>query len=183
MTPRVIGLYSPAPQSGKTSVAAYLERHGYVRVSFAEPLKDMAIVFLRHSGLSKSEAKNAVYSNKTAIVPELGLTVRQLLQTLGTEWGRECLHPNVWTTIWLRRALETLAAGHKVVCDDVRRENEAAAIRSLEGHLWRITRPGIERTTSHASEGALDNYSGFDVHLANSGTLQDLYAHIDALNA
>ena len=40
---KIIGLYSPAPQSGKSTVASELEQRGYVTVPFAETLKLMLI--------------------------------------------------------------------------------------------------------------------------------------------
>lgn len=181
MTPRVIGLYSPAPQSGKTSVARYLERHNYIRVSFADTIKEMTLVLLRHFGFTKAEAKHAVYHDKTILIPEIGLSIRQVLQTLGTEWGRTCLHPDVWCAVWNRRVMEVLAAGHNVIADDVRALNEAAAVRRLNGQLWHITRPGVIRTTSHASEGALDAYDGFDGYLTNDHTLSALHEQITHL--
>lgn len=176
--PPVIGIYAPAPQSGKTTVANYLAEHGYVCVSLAEPIKAMTEVFLHQFGFDAEEATHAVQYAKGTLVPELGLTVRQLLQTLGTEWGRTCLHPDVWVMTWSQRVHALLATGHRVVCDDVRRCNEASAIRIHGGQLWRVTRPSITRTTNHISEGELDTYPDFDVHCVNDGTLAELHRRI-----
>lgn len=176
--PPVIGLYSAAPESGKTTVANYLAQHGYIRVSFADPIKEMTEVLLRQLGFDEEAAARAVRYAKGSVVPELGLTVRQLLQTLGTEWGRTCLHPDVWVMAWSRRTHKLLAEGYRVVCDDVRRPNEASAIRIHGGELWRIHRPGVVRTTTHVSEGSLDTYPDFHAHFINNGTLADLHRRI-----
>lgn len=176
--PPVIGLYSPAPQSGKTTVANYLTRHGFIRISFAEPIKEMTIVLLRQMGMTKSEAKHAVYNDKTIRVPEIGLTVRQVLQTLGTEYGRDYLHPEIWVMSWRRRVTEALDAGHHVVTDDVRAFNEAYAIRNLDGQLWYIDRPGVTRETTHTSEGALDGFEAFDFRLHNHSSITSLHLAI-----
>lgn len=173
--PRVIGLYSPAPQSGKTTVATFLERHGYTRISFADTLKDMTVVLLRSLGFSKAEAKHAVHHAKHTAVQGLGFDVRHMLQTLGTEYGRQCLHPDVWVHAWLSRTSEALAGGHRVICDDMRFPNELDAVRSLSGAAWQVTRSGVVRMTTHASEGSLDAYEHFDFVLRNDGSLSQLH--------
>ena len=38
-----------------------------------------------------------------------------------------------------------------IVISDVRKPDEAAMLRELGGHLWRITRPGSEVQTAHAT--------------------------------
>lgn len=171
--PRIIGLYSDAPQCGKTTVATYLARHNYRRISFAEPLKEMAAALLQNLGYSPAAALYRVHHEKNARIPEIGVTVRHLLQTLGTEWGRECLHPEVWLISWKHRAEKVLAAGHNVVVDDVRFLNEAELLRTLGGDLWRITRPGIAPVTTHSSEGGLDHYT-FDFTIHNNVSLRTL---------
>lgn len=171
--PRILGLYSPAPQSGKTTVANYLIRYGYQRVSFAEPIKEMAAVLLENLGYTPAAASYRAHEDKYARIPEIGVTVRHVLQTLGTEWGRECLHPEVWLISWRHRADRALAAGHNVVVDDVRFLNEAELLRGQGAQLWRITRPGVTSPSSHASEGGLDDYS-FDFNLYNNASLRTL---------
>lgn len=171
--PRIIGLYSDAPQSGKTTVAEYLSRHDYQRISFAEPVKEMAALLLQNLGYAKSAALYRVHNDKSSYVPEIGVTVRHLLQTLGTEFGRDCLHPEVWLISWKKRAEKVLAAGHNIVVDDCRFSNEAELLRHEGAQLWRIHRPGVVRTTTHASEGGLDNYA-FDFHLHNNTSIRTL---------
>lgn len=171
--PRILGLYSPAPQSGKTTVANYLTRHGYQRVSFAEPIKEMAAGLLQNLGYTEAAALYRVHEDKYARIPEIGVTVRHMLQTLGTEFGRECLHPEVWLISWRQRADRVLAAGHNIVVDDMRFLNEAALLRSRGAQLWRITRPGATSSSSHASEGGLDDYP-FDFNLHNNASLRTL---------
>jgi len=101
-----------------------------------------------------------------------------LLQTLGTEWGRECISPDVWVKCWKRNVKYYLTSDLPVICDDVRFPNEAEAIRELGGELWLVTRPGTRRHTSHASEGSLDDFPYFDRRLTNNGTLIDLYQSV-----
>jgi len=166
---KLIGLYSPAPQSGKTMVAGVLSDYGHVIIPFAGTLKDMVVPMLGALGYSYPRAWEMLLRDKDAIVPEIGVSVRHMLQTLGTEYGRQCLHPDVWLICWRKQA-ERHA---KVVADDVRFTNEAALIREMGGEMWMVRRPGVERNTGHASEGGLDGFD-FDRVIENDGTLDEL---------
>jgi hypothetical protein len=173
---RLIGLYSPAPQSGKSSVASYLTSYGYRTVSFAGPLKAMVRSFLAHTGYTHDQVDELFGpSKKERIIPELGVSPRHLLCTIGTEWGRECISPDVWLKCWQRNVDYYLANDLPVICDDVRFANEAELVRELGGELWMVTRPGTTRRGNHASEGGLDNFPYFDRRLTNDGSLVELY--------
>ena len=150
--PRLIGLYSPAPGCGKSTVADLLiERE---RVSFAAPLKRAVWNMLNDLGL---EGLRYAYGDKEAIIPELGVSARHMMQTLGTEWGRACIHPDFWVMIARAETQRIMADGRSVVIDDVRFPNEATMIRDLGGELWRIERPGIAYNGDHESEGGLED--------------------------
>ena len=111
-----IALCGPAG-AGKSTVAAFLEREaGCTRHRFAKPLKDM----LRAIGLTEREIEGDL---KEVPCPALmGRTPRHALVTLGTEWGRDLIHPDLWVNAWHR----TLPAGN-VVTEDLRFRNEWAA--------------------------------------------------------
>lgn len=176
--PRVIGLYSPAPQSGKTAVAEELQQHGYVCVSFAGPLKRMIGVFLNSAGYEHERIESLLYEQKENRIPEFGVTSRHLLQTIGTEWGRECISPDVWVKVWHHNVMKWLDGGLNVVVDDMRFPNEWEAVKALEGECWYITRPRTEKyETEHASEGALNNH-GFDRRFTNDTSLNDLHIQV-----
>jgi hypothetical protein len=176
--PQLIGLYSPAPRSGKSTVASYLTEHGFYTVSFATPLKRMIRTFLIQFGYGPEDIDYLLTDGKHEQIRSLGVTPRQLLQTLGTEWGRTCIHPDVWLKCWRSTADRYLSTGVSIVCDDIRFPNEADLIRSLGGQLWRVHRPEAERATTHASEGSLDNFPHFDRRITNDGTLLDLYSRV-----
>jgi hypothetical protein len=63
---------------------------------------------------------------------------RRLLQTLGTDAGRH-YDPEIWVRMWKARAWALLATGNWIVADDVRFENEAAAVRELGGLVVMVT--------------------------------------------
>ena len=174
MPVRVLGLYSPAPQSGKSTVAEFLRPYGYTPVPFAFPLKRMTQVFLEELGYPAHTAAHLVYHAKQTHIPEAGVTVRHMLQSLGTEWGRDCIHPDIWLRCWEVRAKKVLESGQGVVVEDCRYPNEAAMVRRLGGQLWCIERSSAVNDTLHSSEGGLNDYELFDLRICNNSSLLDL---------
>lgn len=173
----IIGLYSPAPQSGKTAVANLLAQEGFRLLSFATPLKRMACEFLTALGYREDEAARLVWVDKSFVVPEVGCSVRKILQTLGTEWGRERLGGDVWVRCWEAQA----SRYDRVITDGVRFLNEAQAVKAKGGQMWKIVRPSATHDGSHVSEGGLDDWDGFDAVIQNDGSLSDLHAKVLAL--
>ena len=166
--PRLIGLYSPAPGCGKTTVANLLIEHQ--RVAFAASLKRAVWTLLGELGIS---GFHFIYEDKEAIIPGLGVSARHMMQTLGTEWGRACIHPDFWVMIARAETQRIMADGGSVAVDDVRFPNEAAMIRDLGGELWRIDRPGVTYNGSHESEGGLEDITP-DRVIVNDGTITQL---------
>ena len=174
-TPKLIGLYSPAPQSGKTCVASVISEQGYTIVPLAATLKDMIVPMIVALGYDYPRAWELVISDKSYVLPEIGVSARHMLQTLGTEYGRQCLHPDVWLKCWQKKAERFKA----VVADDIRFPNEADLIRSMGGEMWLVQRFDVQRTTDHSSEGSLYHYS-FDRVIENDGTLDELRSKVMA---
>lgn len=173
--PRLIGIYASAPGSGKTTVARYLShQHNFAVISFATPLKRMVAGFLNSHGYAPQEIEELLTVKKNTILPDLKITTRQLLQTLGNEWGRECISNQVWLQAWERSADRYLALGINVVCDDVRYKNESKLIQHKGGELWRVDRNEAEVNHPHSSEGQLDDYTEWDCVLKNNSTETDL---------
>jgi hypothetical protein len=175
MPKKLIGIYSPAPRSGKTLAATVLVHSGYQPVSFAEPLKRMMVEFLMSFGYEKEQAVRLAWFDKAVVIRELNASCRYLLQTLGTQWGRELVGDDVWIRAWKARASKF----DYVIADDVRFPNEAAAIKEMGGEMWKIVRPSAGHDWSHVSEGALDDWDGFDRILENDGTIEEFRAKID----
>ena len=167
---KIIGIYSPAPQSGKSTVAEFLGQKGYAIVPFAETLKEMLVPMLQALGYDNAGAHYLTHEAKEIIVGDAGVSVRHMLQTLGTEWGRSCIHPEIWLRCWRKK----MAKYDAVVADDVRFLNEAKLVKLLGGEVWRIDRFDDIKSSSHSSEGSLDDYNQFDRLIKNDGTFDDL---------
>lgn len=149
--PVLVGLCGPA-RVGKSTVASFLVREfGYIPLKFAGPLKDMLAVL----GLDEEQLEGGDKESPCAWLG--GRTPRYAMQTLGTEWGRELMHEDLWVHVWRRRAMRHLGEGHRLVVDDIRFPNELRAIQSLGGIAYRVVRSGHTPPASeHASEHALD---------------------------
>ena len=172
---KLIGLYSSVPQCGKSTVARYLrDEHNYAVMPFARTLKAMLVPLLTSLGYNEFEVQRLIAHDKQHVVTELGVTVRHLMQTLGTEWGRQCVAPDVWLRVW-RKSVERY---DRVVVDDVRFPNEADLIKTLGGEMWLVERPGVSREgAAHASEGSLARWR-FDRTIVNDRTLHRLYSQL-----
>lgn len=180
--PILIALYSPVPGSGKSTAAQVLAGHGWTVESFAAPLKRMAASLLQDAGYSVDTTIDILSTNKGQPLTLLAgaPTGRHLLQSLGTAWGRELIHPELWIRLWATRVRKALASGQSVVCDDLRTLEEADVVRAVGGELWRIDRPGVAadaKTLAHPTEGALDGLV-FDRAITNDGTVEQLEARL-----
>ena len=174
--PALIGLYSPAPGSGKSTIASILQdHHGYAILPLASPIKTMAGTFLEGLGVSDMRSYQYRFRDKEAIIPEAGVSARHIMQTLGTEWGRQCIHPEVWLRAWEAQYRQH-SPTTPIVVDDIRFRNEAQFLERLGATLWGVCRPGTERESTHSSEGDLDTYTGFDARIVNKGSIDDLKA-------
>lgn len=167
--PPVIALTGLAG-SGKSTASKYLvEKHGYQLVKFAGPLKDM----LRAIGLSEAQIEGNLKEEPCEWLQ--GATPRHAMQTLGTQWGRDCIGAGLWTELWVRRVQLILAAGGRVVVDDCRFPNEADGVRKLGGVVWRlIGRGGI--AGSHESESGCGKA---DMEIRNTRGIDDLHYLLD----
>lgn len=176
--PRIVGL-SGKKRSGKDAAAQHLvDRYGYTKLSFADPLKRGCMEFF---GFSEDQ----VYGDlKEVVDPFWNATPRAILQFVGTDLMRE----QVQETIWVKRFLREVNAHpeRRYVVPDLRFPNECEVISDVGGAVGRIDcnraireerngRPFTPEQENHASETALDDYDEFDFRIPNAGTLEDLH--------
>lgn len=177
-TPNIIGLLGPAG-SGKDTVREILAKHGYYGMAFADPIREMLKPLLLACGvdLSHMTARHL----KEQPMPVLGISYRQLAQTLGTEWGR-AQAADFWLRIAAASMMEVSISTFGPPCfaiSDVRFPNEAEWIRHLGGQIWRIDRPGVEPVREHTSETLIASIEP-DFILANDGSIGDLHNAVAA---
>jgi hypothetical protein len=150
----IIGLAGYA-RSGKDTVAGILVQHGFRRTAFADPLRsilfdlDPLIDFLGHKA-SLSNAVQLYGWEQCKESPE----VRRMFQALG-DTCRKNLGADVLVLSVVTRIKDNLAQDW--VVSDVRLPQEADALRSLGGVVWRIARPGVGPVNGHRTEAAVDS--------------------------
>lgn len=168
---KIIG-FSGYARSGKDTAAETLLGLGFVRIGFADKLKDFVYAInpkVDGGPRGEYDLREVIdtfgwekYKNTY-----WGDSIREHLQYIGTECGRKLLGENVWVDA----AFNGLDDG-KYVFSDVRFPNEVDGIRSRGGRVYRIERTGIGPANEHLSETALDNYE-FDGFIHNDGTLAE----------
>ncbi len=160
----VIGLAGKA-RTGKDTIARFIiaSRGGY-QYSFADPMRAML-----HAGFGIDLNDPYWLARKEDVIPALGKSPRQLMQTLGTEWGRDCVGNETWITL---AKAKLLSQGSGMVIADCRFENEAAWIRSIGGRIIHVKRDA-EAINPHSSEVGIAHDNGDGVIL-NNGDVADL---------
>lgn len=181
--------------SGKTTALNWVVRNHTkaLRLSFAAPLKAMVYTLLKEVAPKGWPVPLADYTRNAEMkeqpIPFMGgITARRLMQTLGTEWGRNAVHPDFWVSLAAMKVERVLGSSFRshdttsvlLVCDDARFENEVAMLRAYDARIVRIIRPDAEKDASvsdHASEGYIDTLQP-DVTIVNDGTVADLEAKL-----
>ncbi|QDP62326.1 MAG: putative deoxynucleotide monophosphate kinase [Prokaryotic dsDNA virus sp.] len=83
------------------------------------------------------------------------ITVRKLLQVLGTDFVRDLVDPNMWVYLTMNKVHDLLTRGKNVLITDVRFPNEAQTITYLGGQVIQIDRPSLVTKDQHKSEEPL----------------------------
>lgn len=168
----IIGLMGYAG-AGKSEVARHLcERHGFVAPHIGRPLKQMLAALLREIGYDEATIVRFVDGDlKREVIPELGITSTAAQQTLGAEWGRDCVGADFWLSLWLTKVDRVISDGGHVVQESVRFANEVEALRQRGALLVEVRRPGVGPISDHPSE-VLPGVADFVID--NDGTIADL---------
>jgi len=174
----IIGLSGYARSGKDTAADRLVNNHGFVRYSFAAPMKEAMYILnpiVGSDGIGPFKYKNLVDTYGLDKAKESYPEIRRLLQVFGTEVGRDMFGANFWVDLALNKI-----DVDKAVISDVRFKNEADAIKKSGGQVWRINRHGIGPVTNHSSEIDLDEY-GFDHIIDNDYSVSDLNNIVDML--
>ena len=157
----------------------------YLIKKFADKVKDIVCMLI---GCSRADLENEEFKN-TLLSPEwstpidnpLGpafdgvnfgklMSVREMLQKVGTDAMRDGLHKNVW--------VNTLMSDYKSdsnwIITDCRFPNEAEIVKKNKGIIIRVNSKRCKNNDNHPSEIALDDYNEFDYIIDNDGSIEEL---------
>lgn len=130
---------------------------------FADNLKKICSIL---SGENIDVFQDHTFYNN--VINSYNLTVRELLQIVGTEVFRDSFDKNVW----VKSLFNTYKPNQNWIVTDVRFPNEANAIKKRGGILIRINRDLLNDEDKHESETALDDYNNFDYIISNNDSLE-----------
>ncbi|AEJ02204.1 hypothetical protein Nit79A3_2432 [Nitrosomonas sp. Is79A3] len=176
---KLIGLAGPAG-CGKDPVAQILcDTQEFRRISLVDPIRQGISTMLEIPWDHMID-----HELKELPMAELcGKSPRQAMQTLGTEWGRNCIDPHIWLKVaerkmeYIRRLAETGNAYISgIVISDIRFPGEAKWLREQGGSIWHIRRPNNPNATKagHESEIPLIPEEG-DSFIINDGDIDKLF--------
>lgn len=137
-------------------------------LAFARPLKEGLKTMLN---LTDEHVHGSL---KETVIEAFGKSPRQMMQTLGSDWGRLLVSDDIWLTVARQQIEAWIEEGKHVVITDVRFDNEAQMIRAMGGSIWHIKRDTAQAVNSHVSEAGNFFLPG-DIIIDNNGTLEDLF--------
>lgn len=185
----IIGI-SGKKNSGKSTVSEILNKKGFYLDSFASTVKDIASLLFSYSRekLEGNTVEDRLWretedSNLSKFLGK-SFSPRNALTLIGTEFGRDMIHENIWIKTVFDRYGQS--QNPNLVITDVRFPNEFDSIKSYKNILTfniRINRPG-NTISEHISETALDEKDkngGFDYYIINDGTINDLESKINLI--
>lgn len=166
-------------RSGKDTAGAYvMAQHRFIPYGLSAPIKHGLHVML---GFSEEQLYG---EEKDTVDPRYGVTPRQLMQTLGTEWGQHMLIERfpifsalVGRQLWVKRFYhEVYDPRYNWVISDVRFKHEIDGLREMcdETFIIWIDRDG---TGGDGHESEPDNLEA-DYRVDNNGTFDDLVFEI-----
>lgn len=154
-------------RAGKDTAAQALK--GFHRESFAAPIRQAVAKTLDWT-LEELELWK-----ETPIEWLDGVTARNMMQTLGTEWGRNMIHHE----LWLRSLERRIRQRPRVVITDVRFNNEAEFVKRLGGVVVQVERTS-QVTDAHASEAGVDRKL-IDFFIFNDFSVEHLHQQVNEI--
>jgi len=187
MSDKAIIAIHGAKESGKSTLAKALE---YPIYSFAGPIKAMITTLLMEAGFTLDKINYWVHdeNGKNEDIPHpINCTCRRLMQTLGTEWGRNLVNHEVWVNILFNKINQWDFP--RVVIDDLRFPSEVDGLQLCPHKVLfvKVVRPDQVNADNHASEHGLPD-EAFDLVIVNDYNTPQKYAYhatlkvLEALN-
>jgi len=187
---KVIGLCGYAG-SGKDTAAEALVEQGWLRVAFADPIREMALAIDPYVSASTDGTCVVTKHRLSWVLDYVGgwqkaqtwPEVRRLLQRIGTEAGREILGKNIWIQLAYAAMTEASISDDPpagIVITDLRFKNEYEWLKLVHAIIVRISRPGIGPVNDHQSDRYLANFQ-VDAEIVNDGSKAKLWSEIRAI--
>lgn len=172
----ILGLQGYA-EAGKSTVADILvDNYNFTQVDMSEPVHQALCILdpIVEAGYRYSEVVELLGYTAAKRIPE----VRQLLQRMGTEVGRNLFWGDIWVEQAERRIEKLMEMGlSDIVVPNIRFANEVDMIRYFGGGIWTVVRDKVGKVLKHASENIPEAHPN-DV-IENNATVLDLEKRVD----
>ena len=169
---KLIGLTGKA-RSGKDTVGDYLSEHKYETYAMASPIKEACRAAFGWTD------EHLFGDLKEVVDPLYGITPREAMQKMGTEFGRDMINPKLWEL----RAKHQIESTEYLVITDLRFDNEALLVLKHGGivlNIERDTRDVINGVEGHSSEDGISKHL-ITRTIKNNGSLVDLYDRVKVI--
>lgn len=178
-------------ESGKTELCKICIEHGFERIYFAQPLKELCSNIFN---LSIEELNKLKYSEKSILFPNEKLELfselsglpydytcnmlkdkvfansREIFQYIGTDVIRN--YDNDWHANKTKELILN-SKSDNICIDDLRFPNEKKILEDLNADLWFIIRPKFDNVSNHLSEKAL-TWHDFKYIIENNSDIESL---------
>lgn len=172
-------------QSGKSTVAQIFEELGFKRYAFADPIREMLKIMFLWSDYNFSTEER-----KETVDPIWGISPREGMQSLGTEYGQYLLmqlYPEYKETtqrnIWVQRFLIEVGAHPEItkwVIDDVRFPHEVEMLNENGAKLITVVRDSDSfKIDQHESEAYYNSITSD--YIVYNDTIEQLTVDIKRL--
>lgn len=183
--------------AGKDTVADILVKEGFVKVSFADALRESVVhsTDFEMNDFIDRDIKDKKFKKVYKLSPDsivsfctyLGfesrskeladkfkgtklVSPRNVLQFMATEIGRD----SICQTLWLDKYLEKIQNKGEVVTPDARFANERNLIADLKGLNMFVNREAVKPTENHKSGNDKWPLDQYDIVVHNDGDMFDL---------
>jgi len=162
-----------APGAGKDTVAKRLvEQHGFVRVAFADKVRELAYEALE---LQSRRCVDDIGWDRAKRQFEF---YREHLERVG-DGARKVFGPEFWIDAIRGEVNNLLGMGKSIVITDLRKESEMWYVHTMEplgynAKMWYVTRPGCEKRPFDEWK---TEWAAFTIH--NNDTIEVLNQRVD----
>jgi len=162
-----------APGAGKDTVAAHLvEKHGFVRVAFADKVRELAYEVLAPTLRDVVDRKGWDYCKRELVI------YREILERVG-DGARKVFGNDFWIQQIEDDVFDLVDSGKDVVITDLRKENEMRFVHDVESQdvdatIWHVIRQGCEKRPFDEWQ---EKWAEFKIY--NNGEKEDLFRYVD----
>jgi hypothetical protein len=169
--------------SGKSTIGEIFRDNGFILDSFANSVKDICTILFGYDrnkleGITEEDRKwRETTDIKYSELMNKNFTPREAMILVGTYFGRNMIHPNIWIETLFNRYYNN--SNKNLLITDLRFPNEYEEIKKRGGIIIRVNRFNNDNL-HYETECLLDSYE-FDYIIDNNGTKDELKDKINKI--